>query len=249
MQAFYQFSKASIPLDIKHIFIELISFVALFMMILIIHEANHGIFFKLFDPNPRIKFGYQTGMVYTSSPGSRYKRNQYIVIALMPCLIISLVLIALFPIVVPHSSLFDILTAAHLSTCIGDFYLINQLLKAPKDVKNRKEFGHWELDTVVSSRVKSKGCFASFAERKSRIYIALPMPNRSKVAMQTAIEDLRENLPKEALKSFTSDRGKEFACYPEVEAAGIDFYFADAYRAWQRGTNENSNGLLREFFP
>ena len=50
------------------------------------------------------------------------------------------------------------------------------------------------------------------------------MPNRSKVAMQTAIEDLRENLPKEALKSFTSDRGKEFACYPEVEAAGIDFY-------------------------
>ena len=135
MQAFFQFSKAPFPLDIKHIFIELISFVALFMMILIIHEAIHGIFFKLFDPNARIKFGYQTGMVYTSSPGSRYTRNQYIVIALMPCLIISLALIALFPIVVPHLALFDILTATHLSTCIGDFYLINQLLKAPKDVK------------------------------------------------------------------------------------------------------------------
>ena len=135
MQAFYQFSKTLIPLDIKHIVIELINFVALFIMILIIHEAIHGIFFKLFDSNARIKFGYQTGMVYTSSPGSRYTRNQYIVIALMPCLIISLALIALFPIVVPHSSLFDILTATHLSTCIGDFYLINQLLKAPKDVK------------------------------------------------------------------------------------------------------------------
>lgn len=51
------------------------------------------------------------------------------------------------------------------------------------------------------------------------------------------------------LKSFTSDRGKEFACYPEIEAQGIQFYFADPYSAWQRGTNENSNGLLREFFP
>lgn len=131
----------------------------------------------------------------------------------------------------------------------GKFNIGTPISKRPKSVKNRKEFGHWELDTVVSSRGKSKGCFASFAERKSRLYIALPMPNRSKVAMQTAIEDLRENLPKEALKSFTSDRGKEFACYPEVEAAGIDFYFADAYSAWQRGTNENSNGLLREFFP
>lgn len=122
MQAFYQFSKASIPLDNKHIFIELISFVVLFMMILIIQEAIHDIFFKLFNPNARIKLGYQTGMVYTSSPGSRYKRHQYIVIALMPCLIISLALISLFPIVVPHSSLFDTLTATHLSTCIGDLY-------------------------------------------------------------------------------------------------------------------------------
>lgn len=75
------------------------------------------------------------------------------------------------------------------------------------------------------------------------------MPNRSKVSIHTAIEELRESLPKEALKTFTSDRGKEFACYAEVEAAGIDFYFADAYSAWQRGTNENANGLLREFFP
>ena len=134
MQAFYQFSKASIPLDIKQIFIELISFVALFMMILIIHEAIHGIFFKLFNPTASVKFGYQTGMVYASSPGSRYTRTQFIVIALMPCLIITLTLIALFPIAVPHLALFDILTATHLSTCIGDFYLINQLLKAPKDV-------------------------------------------------------------------------------------------------------------------
>ncbi|SHH49455.1 Integrase core domain-containing protein, partial [Anaerosphaera aminiphila DSM 21120] len=57
-------------------------------------------------------------------------------------------------------------------------------------------------------------------------------------------------LPKKVFKSFTSDRGKEFACYTDVEEElGIDFYFADPYSAWQRGTNENSNGLLREFYP
>ncbi len=48
---------------------------------------------------------------------------------------------------------------------------------------------------------------------------------------------------------MTADRGKEFACYTWVEQQGIPFYFADAYAAWQRGSNENSNGLLREFFP
>lgn len=67
--------------------------------------------------------------------------------------------------------------------------------------------------------------------------------------MYSVIEQLKSSLPERSLKSFTSDRGKEFACYPDVEAAGIDFYFADAYSAWQRGTNENSNGLMREFFP
>ena len=55
--------------------------------------------------------------------------------------------------------------------------------------------------------------------------------------------------PKEALKTFTSDRGKEFACYPLVENLGIPFFFADAYSSWQRGSNENVNGLLREYFP
>lgn len=102
---------------------------------------------------------------------------------------------------------------------------------------------------MVSSRGKSKGCFATFSERKSRMHIALLMPNRTKGAMYKAINNLKDNFPKEIFKSFTSNRGREFACYPDVEALGIDFYFADPYSAWQRGTNENSHGLLREFFP
>lgn len=89
----------------------------------------------------------------------------------------------------------------------------------------------------------------TFVERKSRFYVALSMPNRSKDAMAVAINRICDCLPLEALKTFTSDRGKEFACSPEVEAKSIEFYFADAYNAWQRRSNENANGLLREFFP
>ena len=67
--------------------------------------------------------------------------------------------------------------------------------------------------------------------------------------MLEAIKQLTANIPEEAFKTFTSDRGKEFSCWEEVEKMGIDFYFADPYCSWQRGCNENSNGLLREFYP
>lgn len=123
------------------------------------------------------------------------------------------------------------------------------IAKRPKEVKERKTFGHWELDTVVSSRGKSKGCLATFVERKTRFYLAFKMPDRTAKSMFSAIQQLLTLFPKEAFKSFTSDRGKEFACYPLVEKLGIPFYFADAYSSWQRGSNENANGLLRDYFP
>lgn len=82
------------------------------------------------------------------------------------------------------------------------------------------------------------------------MYIAVKINDRSKNSMYEAIKKLIAAFPKNTFKSFTSDRGKEFACYKEVEEKlKIDFYFADPYSAWQRGTNENSNGLLREYYP
>lgn len=132
----------------------------------------------------------------------------------------------------------------------GKFNIGTSISKRPKSVKNREEFGHWELDTVVSSRGKSKGCMATFAERKTRFYVSIKMPDRSQDSMYDAIEKLLSLFPREVFKTMTSDRGKEFGCYNKVETNyNIDFYFADAYSAWQRGTNENSNGLLREFYP
>ncbi|WP_340081424.1 IS30 family transposase [Terribacillus sp. FSL K6-0262] len=132
----------------------------------------------------------------------------------------------------------------------GRFNIGTSIKERPKDVKDRKSAGHWELDTVVSSRGKSKGCFGTFAERKTRFFLAVKMNDRSARSMKEAISQVAASMPKEIFKTATTDRGKEFACYQEIEnEMDISVYFADPYAPWQRGTNENSNGLLREFFP
>lgn len=132
----------------------------------------------------------------------------------------------------------------------GRFIVGTSIHKRAKEVKKRTSFGHWELDTVVSGRGKSKGCLATFAERMTRIYFALPMEDRTARSMEADIRTLHEFYPKGTFKTATVDRGKEFACYPSVEEdLSLPIYFADPYSSWQRGTNENANGLLREFFP
>ena len=132
----------------------------------------------------------------------------------------------------------------------GKFSMGTPISERPKEVKDRDTFGHWELDSMVSSRGESKGCFATFVERKSRLYTAFKTPNRTASSMQMAITALYNTLPKGAFKTGTTDRGKEFACCIAIqEQLGLTLYFADAYSSWQRGSNENSNGLLREFYP
>ena len=122
--------------------------------------------------------------------------------------------------------------------------------KRDKSVYNRKEFGHWEADTVVFGRGKTKACFATIAERKTRYYIAVKIPNRNGETMANAIIKALSKLPKSAVKTITCDRGSEFADWRRIEKElNCDMYFADPYCAWQKGTNENLNGLLREFYP
>lgn len=132
----------------------------------------------------------------------------------------------------------------------GKFAVGLPISQRPEEVKSRETFGHWELDTMVSSRGNSKGCLATFVERKSRLYTALKIPDRSSGSMEKSISQLFKALPDGAFRSGTTDRGKEFACYQAVEdKLGLILYFADPYSSWQRGSNENANGLLREFYP
>jgi len=103
---------------------------------------------------------------------------------------------------------------------------------------------------MVSSRGKSRACVATFIERQTRWYTAIAMPDRSAASMNRAIATLQKQLPPGAIHLLTVDRGKEFATHASItRALGIPLYFADSFAAWQRGSNENANGLLREFFP
>ena len=68
--------------------------------------------------------------------------------------------------------------------------------------------------------------------------------------MYRAIQTLHEHFPKDTFKTYTGDRGKEFACYSKVETdLKVPVYFVDPYSSWKRGSNKNAKGLLREFFP
>ena len=122
--------------------------------------------------------------------------------------------------------------------------------KRDKRIYKRADYGHWELDTVVSGRGKTKACFITLVERKSRFYKAIKSPNRHADVVARLIIDYLKHFPSELVKTITTDNGKEFAEWEQIEKElSCEVYFCDTFCAWQKGSNENSNGLLREFFP
>lgn len=129
-----------------------------------------------------------------------------------------------------------------------------EIKKRDRSVYKRKEIGHWEGDTVVSGKndrtPKSKACFVTLAERRSRLYLAVRVPDRTASSVTPAVINALKDYPHDLVKTITFDRGKEFSGYEEIEAAlNCRTYFCDPYCSWQKGTNENLNGLLREFYP
>ena len=118
----------------------------------------------------------------------------------------------------------------------------------PAGAKKRTRFGHWESDTVLGMR--KTGCFGTHVERKSGFLVAFRIDDRQDNAFNKATIQAFSAIPDKLKKSFTVDNGKEFAAHQELaEATGMKVYFCEPYSPWQRGTNENTNGLLRQFFP
>jgi len=118
----------------------------------------------------------------------------------------------------------------------------------PKAVEKRSRIGDWESDSVVG---KSSGSYiATHVERKSRYLVAARLKDKSAESMnQTTIKAFGK-IESSTLKTMTFDNGKEFAGFKELEdALEIKTYFAKPYHSWERGTNENTNGLIRQFFP
>jgi IS30 family transposase len=118
----------------------------------------------------------------------------------------------------------------------------------PDVVDKRDRFGDWEGDTVSG---KGHGSFvATHVERKSRYLLAGKMNDKSAGSMNETTRQLFRKIPRSKRQTMTVDNGKEFAGFKEMEkSVGLCCYFADPYSSYQRGTNENTNGLLRQFFP
>jgi IS30 family transposase len=119
----------------------------------------------------------------------------------------------------------------------------------PIEVDDRQQLGHWEGDLIVGTNCRS--AIATLVERTSRFLVMVPLPDGHKApAVRTAIVAALESLPDTAIRTLTWDQGTELAQHREIASeSGIRIFFCEPHSPWQRGTNENTNGLVRQYFP
>lgn len=119
----------------------------------------------------------------------------------------------------------------------------------PESVLSRKEFGHFEGDSILSVR-PSKSALRTEVERKSRKIFAGKIPRKTAENTKKATILLYKDIPKQAIKSITWDNGSEHSKHEEVsKELWTTIYFSRPYHSWERGTNEHANGMIRRFFP
>jgi IS30 family transposase len=117
----------------------------------------------------------------------------------------------------------------------------------PAEAEDRAVPGHWEGDLLMGSTSTQ---IATLVERSSRFTILVRMPSRDPVVVARALEKQIIKLPAHLRRSLTWDRGLEMTRHADFSVAtGVDVYFCDPQSPWQRGSNENTNRLLRQYFP
>ena len=118
----------------------------------------------------------------------------------------------------------------------------------PPDAHNRARVGHWEIDTVLGS-VADKHCIVTLVERTVGFTLIAKLSARNVAELNRATIRLIEQSPLPVL-TITADNGTEFHGYKAIESAtGVQFFFATPHHSWERGTNENTNGLIRQYLP
>jgi IS30 family transposase len=117
----------------------------------------------------------------------------------------------------------------------------------PASVEDRAIPGHWEGDLIAGSK---NSYIVTLVERHSRYVMLAKISDRKSESVVSAMIKQAKKLPNELYKSLTLDRGSEFADHPRLKVeANVDVYFCDPSSPWQRGSNENTNRLLRQYFP
>jgi len=129
----------------------------------------------------------------------------------------------------------------------GEIKDIVSIRERPASVEDRAVPGHWEGDLIAGSKNTH---IATLVERKTRYVMLAKVNSRDTETVIKALIKHSKKLPKELYKSLTWDRGKELADHKKFSlATDIKVYFCDPRSPWQRGSNENTNGLLRQYFP
>jgi IS30 family transposase len=129
----------------------------------------------------------------------------------------------------------------------GQIKDIISISERPASVEDRAVPGHWEGDLLSGSK---NSHIATLVERHTRYVMLAKVTNKETQTVVSALIKQAKKLPNELYKSLTWDRGKEFADHRRFTlATDIDVYFCDPQSPWQRGSNENTNGLLRQYFP
>ena len=119
----------------------------------------------------------------------------------------------------------------------------------PAEVEDRAVPGHWEGDLILGKNGRS--AIGTLVERSTRFVMLLHLPNgHGALPVQEAMIAATQRLPSAIWKSLTWDQGPEMRNHAEIRiATGLDIYFCDPSKPWQRGSNENTNGVLRQYFP
>lgn len=119
------------------------------------------------------------------------------------------------------------------------------IAERPAEIVTRQTQGHWEIDTVMGKG--SKHCIVTLVERKTGYTLIGQLNDRTTKSTNKRTIKLMKRMP-EAFKTITADNGTEFHQYKKVEAVmSCPYYFANPHHSWERGTNENTNGLIRQY--
>jgi len=131
----------------------------------------------------------------------------------------------------------------------NDIPNIRPLSQRPASAEDRVEPGHWEGDLIIGRGQRS--AIATLVERTTRFVVLVALPHGHKAPLvRDALIAALTAVPAALRKTLTWDRGRELFWHEQITAAtGTTIFFADAHAPWQRGTNENTNGLLRQYFP
>ena len=132
----------------------------------------------------------------------------------------------------------------------GRLTAMRMIDERPAEVEDRAQAGHWEGDLIMGAGNRS--AIGTLVERTTRYLVLLPFPDgiATTDGVRQAITDALESVPAGLRRTLSWDQGKELAQHQQISVAtGTGVFFCDPHSPWQRGSNENMNGLLRDYFP